>query len=381
MTAAFHANPEAGRPARLSERALARFGPDAGADPLRLLAACPLHAPTPMLRLDGLAADLGVRRVWWKDERERLGLTSFKALGGAYAVAKILERAFEDRHGRAPAPEELRSDAARAVAQALTVTAATDGNHGLSVAAGAMVFGLNCVIFVHKRVTAERRARIEAKGAEVRIVDGVFDDAVAEAARAAEAGGWTLVADTSADAEDLVCGDVQQGYGVLCDEIDRQLDAAGAAPSHVFIQAGVGGLAAAVIAGLAARRGADRPTGVCVEPEAAPALFGSMRAGRAVRADDAGGTAMEMLDCYEPAALAFEALGASADVFMTVDDETARDATALLTGVDPAIGATETAAAGLAGLIAALDDPEARELCGLGADSEIVLIGSEGPVA
>ena len=380
MTAAFLANPEAARPARLSERALARFGPDAAADPLRLLAACPLHAPTPLLRLDGLAAELGVRRVWWKDERERLGLTSFKALGGAYAVAKILERAFEDRHGRAPAPEELRSNDARDLAKDLTVTAATDGNHGLSVAAGARVFGLNCVIFVHKRVTPERRTRIEAKGADVRVVDGVFDDAVAEAARAAEAGGWVLVADTSTDADDRVCGDVQQGYGVMCDEIDRLLDAAGAAPSHVFVQAGVGGLAAAVIAGLAARRGADRPLGVCVEPEAAPALFGSMRAGRAVRAADAGGTAMEMLDCYQPSALAFEALTASADVFMTVGDDRARAAVAMLAGGDPAIGATETAAAGLAGLIAALDDPDARRACGLSRDSEVVLTGTEGPV-
>lgn len=360
----------------------ARFGKTAIEAPMRMLKACPVHAETDLLELSGLADELGVKRIWWKDERTRMRLNSFKALGGAYAVARQLEAKVTRSLKSAPEPKALIGGAASAIAENMTVTCATDGNHGLSVAAGAHVFAMKCVIFVHKRVPDWRIRRIEAKGAEVRVVDGLFDDAVAEAERMAREEGWILVADTSEQAEDEISGDVIQGYSVLADEIDRQLADKKASPSHLFVQSGVGGLAAAVIAGMRSRHGDKAPFSVCVDPEKAPALFESFRAAKPVRAPDAGGTAMEMLDCYAPSALAFEALKRTANAFMTVSDETASNAVELLSrahGEDPEIAASETAAAGLAALMTALGDEEMRERCGLDSRSEIVLIGTEAP--
>lgn len=360
----------------------ARFGVKAVETPRRMLEACPVDAETPMLELSGLASSLGVKRIWWKDERARMRLNSFKALGGAYAVARQLEAKVTRALKSTPEPKALIGGAANAIAQDMTVTAATDGNHGLSVAAGARIFAMKCVIFVHKRVEQERIARIEAKGAEVRVVDGVFDDAVAEAERMAREEGWILVADTSPQPEDEISGDVIQGYSVLCDEIHTQLEDEKAKPSHLFAQAGVGGMAAAVIAGMRARRGEDAPFSICVEPERAPAVFGSIKAGEPVRAPDAGGTAMEMLDCYAPSGLAFEALKRTANAFLTVSEESAKEAVRMLAepeGDDPVIEATETAAAGLAGLLTVLDDEDLREQCGIDDSSEIVLIGTEAP--
>ncbi len=374
-------NPAAARPAVLSKRALARFTAAAAAHPLEALAHCPAHAETSLIALDGLAQRLGVARIWFKDERGRMGLGSFKALGGAYAVMRLLEEALACELGRAPTPEELMGETARRIARTLTVTAATDGNHGLSVAAGARVFGLNGVIFVHARVGPERIARIEAEGAEVRVVDGLFDDAVAAAREAGARDGWAVIGDTALDPDDAHSGEVVQGYAALAHELDGQLDGAGAEPSHVFIQAGVGGLAAAVFAALALQRGPQRPTAVCVEPETAPALFASFEAGEARRAPDAGPTSMEMLDCHAPSALAFETLSACADAFQTVTDARAEAAAALLAqpeGGDPALPCTPTAAAGLAGLIAALEDADAAARLSLSAESEVVLMGTEG---
>lgn len=361
----------------------ARFGLNAVEDPQRMLAACPVHAETDLLELSGLADALGVKRIWWKDERSRMRLNSFKALGGAYAVARQLQRRMTQALKSAPEPKALIGGAASSIAQDMTMTCATDGNHGLSVAAGAHIFGMRCVIFVHKRVPDWRIRRIEAKGAEVRVVDGVFDDAVREAERMAEEEGWILVADTSTHAEDQISGDVIQGYSQLADEIHRQLEEERASPSHLFVQSGVGGLAAAVIAGMAARRGEETPFSVCADPEKAPALFESFKAGEAVRAPDQGGTVMEMLDCYAPSALAFEALRRTAHAFMTVSDEAATRAVEMFAdpqGDDPKIEATETAAAGLAALMTVLEDDGMREQCGIDSGSEIVLIGTEAPV-
>ncbi|GGE39227.1 diaminopropionate ammonia-lyase [Marinicauda pacifica] len=359
----------------------ARFGLDAVKAPRRLLEACPVDAETPLIQLNGLASRLGVRRIWWKDESARMRLTSFKALGGVFAVARLLERRVAAALKSDPEPQALIGGAASSIAEDMTVTTATDGNHGLSVAAGAAIFKMKCVIFVHSRVEPHRIKRLEAKGAEVRVVPGVFDDAVAEAQRVAEREGWHLIADTSESLDDLASGDVVQGYSVLADELDRQLGEVGAEPSHVFCQAGVGGMAAAVIAGLKARREDDAPLGICVEPEAAPALFASLQAGRPQRAEDVGGSVMDMLDCHAPSRLAFEALARCAHAFMTVSDADAAKAVKLLAeghDEDPVIETSATAAAGLAGLVALLRDEELRKKAGLGAGSEIVLIGTEG---
>ena len=176
----------------------ASIGKDAHKTVLAYLQACPKHAETPLVGLPGLAANLGVNSIHIKDEGKRLGLVSFKALGGTYAVIRLVQRHAEDKLGRSIAPTELQSDAVRTVAQGITVTCATDGNHGRSVAAGARLFGCRCVIFCHAGVSEGRAASIASYGAEIVRTDGSYDDSVDEATRTADQQGWIVVSDTSA---------------------------------------------------------------------------------------------------------------------------------------------------------------------------------------
>src|SRR5690606_38502768 len=158
--------------------------------------------------------------------------------------------------GRPVGPEELGSDEVRAVARSMTFACATDGNHGRSVAQGAAQVGARAVIFVHAGVSAERVAAIARFGAEMVRVEGTYDESVAEAARVAEAEGWTVLSDTSWPGYEYVPGLVMQCYTAMVREILAELPEP---PTHVFLQAGVGGFAAAVAGHLAVALGARRP--------------------------------------------------------------------------------------------------------------------------
>ncbi|HET8995927.1 MAG TPA: pyridoxal-phosphate dependent enzyme, partial [Acetobacteraceae bacterium] len=162
------------------------------------IATWPGYQPTPLRDLPRLAAGAGLAGLRLKDESGRFGLGSFKALGGAYAVAMLLLNELA-RTGVAAAAStaELTAGTHRAATQGMTVTCATDGNHGRAVAWGAQRFGARCVIFVHATVSQNRVDAIARYGAEVRRVPGTYDDAVREAARQAEANGWFVVSDTS----------------------------------------------------------------------------------------------------------------------------------------------------------------------------------------
>ena len=176
----------------------------------------------------------------YKDERNRFGLGSFKALGGAYAVANVLRHKVMAARGLAHVnSRELLSGAFKDIIAQATVTCATDGNHGRSVAWGAQLFGCPCVIYVHEHVSQGRRDAIARYGAEVREVKGNYDDAVKHAAATAAAEGWTVVSDTSYPGYCDIPLDVMHGYGVMAAEIVQQL-AGGPAPTHVVAQAGVG---------------------------------------------------------------------------------------------------------------------------------------------
>ncbi len=343
-----------------------------------LLSLCPAHKPTPLCRLPGLAASLGVGEIAVKDEGQRLGLKSFKALGGAYAVMRlVLERASEAL-GRPVHPRDLMSSSVRDIASNMTVACATDGNHGRSVAAGARLVGAPCVIFVHGGVSAERVAAIAAFGARIVRVDGGYDASVVEAARQADANGWTVVSDTSWDGYEEIPLTVMQGYTVMAGEAFDALDAP---PTHIFIQAGVGGVAAAVAAHAAAVHGQAAPKIIVVEPERAACLFASAKAGRLTHAPHDEATIMGMLECHEPSPIAWEILAHLAVGFVTLPDEAAIDAMRRLARKlpgDPAIVAGESGGAGLAGLVACLADPAARDALGLGATSRILLFNTEG---
>ncbi|HYH22911.1 MAG TPA: diaminopropionate ammonia-lyase [Azospirillum sp.] len=347
----------------------------------REIAAWPGYAPTPLVDLPGLAAAAGVASLRYKDEGGRFGLGSFKALGGAYAVFRLLAGEVARRTGGpAPSASELLSGAHRAIVSTITVTCATDGNHGRSVAWGARTFGCGCVIYVHATVSERRRAAIAAYDATVVRTPGNYDDAVRRAGADAAANGWLVVSDTSYEGYMDVPRDVMQGYTVMVQEAVEQWPP-DERPTHIFIQAGVGGLAAAVCGHLWELWGAERPRLVVVEPDKAACLFESARAGRPVAVHGDLDTIMAGLACGEVSLLAWAILGPGADDFMTVTDAAAKDAMRRLAdgaGGDRPVVAGESAAAGLAGLLGALADPAARAALGLGADSRVLLFGSEG---
>jgi diaminopropionate ammonia-lyase len=357
---------------------LAALGRDGRRRAEELLSLCPSHRPTPLHRLTDLAASCGVAEIAVKDEGRRLGLGSFKALGGAYAVMRLVLEEASGALGRPIHPRDLMSDDVGAVAAGMTVACATDGNHGRSVAAGARLVGSPCVIFVHGGVSAERVAAIAAYGARIERVDGGYDDSVAEAARQSQAQGWTVVSDTSWGGCEDIPLTVMQGYTVMAGEAFDALDAP---PTHVFIQAGVGGVAAAVAAHALAVHGGDAPKIVVVEPERAACLFASARAGRLTTAPHGEATIMGMLECHEPSPIAWEILHAFAAAFATLPEEAAVDAMRRLARPqpgDPAIVAGESGCVGLAGLRACLRDAEARDALGLGRASRILLFNTEG---
>lgn len=325
------------------------------------IAAWPGYAPTPLVALPGLAAALGIDFAAWKDESGRFGLGSFKALGGAYAVDRLVAG-----HGGGPG--------------GLTFAAATDGNHGRSVAWGARRRGANAVIFIPGSCSPAREAAIAAFGARVVRVAGGHSEAVDACARAAREHGWIVVADTAEDPADPVPALVASGYSVTVGEALDQWSAPGP-PTHVFAQAGVGALAAAVCETLRARRIAPAPRVVVVEPEGAACLLASLRAGGPASAPPPVRSVMAGLDCGRASAQAWRVLGRAAFAFATVDDGGVGPAMRLLARSpygDPPIVAGESAVAGLIALAGATADREARRALALDRRSRVLLFGTEG---
>jgi diaminopropionate ammonia-lyase len=336
------------------------------------------NAPTPLQALPGLAAELGIAALHVKDEGRRLGLGSFKALGGAYAVIRLVVEEAQRRLGHAVDFADLRQPEVRAIAETMTFACATDGNHGRSVAQGAQLVGAKAAIFVHGGVSDARVAAIARFGAEMIRVAGTYDDSVVEAARVAAGRGWTVVSDTSWEGYERIPGLVMQGYTVLVREALRQLPTP---PTHVFVQAGVGGVAAAVSAHLALVLGEARPVFTVVDPARAACIVAAAKAGHPVRIDHGEPTVMAMLECYDPSPLALRVLYRVADAFMTVEDHEAVAAMNRLArpvSGDPAIVAGESGCAGLAGALVALRDPAKRDALKLDATSRIWVINTEG---
>ncbi|MBZ9658538.1 diaminopropionate ammonia-lyase [Mesorhizobium sp. ESP-6-4] len=351
----------------------------AGADEAeRFLAARDNHAETPLHALPALAGELGIGALHVKDEGKRLGLGSFKALGGAYAVMHLVLEQAGRQLGRAVAVEDLHKPEVKAMAGQMTFACATDGNHGRSVAQGAGLVGARSVIFVHSGVSNERVAAIARFGAEMVRVAGDYDQSVREAARVAAERGWTVVSDTSWPGYERIPGLVMQGYTVIVREALKRLPEP---PTHVFLQAGVGGFAAAVGGHLAIMLGEDRPKAIVVEPTRAACVYETAKAGRPVTIAHSEPTVMAMLECYEPSLVAWRVLSRIGDAFMTVDEE---DAVAVMnrlarpSGNDPAIVSGESGGAGLAGLIRAAADKTMRAALGLDGNSRALIINSEG---
>jgi diaminopropionate ammonia-lyase len=331
----------------------------------------PGYQPTPLLTLPAIA-DVGVVRI--KDEGSRFGLGSFKALGGAYALANLLTAELARRNVASSAtPADLMDGRYRDATQAITVTCATDGNHGRSVAWGAERFHCRCVIFVHETVSQGRVDAIARFGAQVVRVSGNYDDAVREAARQALAQEWFVVSDTSYPGYTEIPRDVMQGYRLMADEAADHWS--GAPPTHVFIQAGVGGAAAAVSVQMRVRF-APAPLLVVVEPDRAACLLASARAGAPTVVQGDLETVMAGLACGEPSLLAWQELERAAFAFMSIPDEAAISCLRWLVAEGHQIG--ESGVAGLAGLLLAAGNPAAREKLRLDRGSRVLLFGTEG---
>ncbi|MFL5289253.1 MAG: diaminopropionate ammonia-lyase [Rhodopila sp.] len=332
------------------------------------------YAPTPLRDLEEMAASARVVALRIKDESERFGLGSFKALGGAYAVATLLSAELSRRGvAHAPDAEALSDGRYQDVTGTITVTCATDGNHGRSVAWGARRFHCNCVIFVHEGVSQGRRDAIAAFGAEVVQVKGTYDDAVREAGRRAASEHWFVVSDTSYPGYTETPREVMQGYRLMADEAVDQWS--GPPPTHVFIQAGVGGAAAAVSVQMRTRFD-PAPRLVVVEPELAACLLASARQGIPVAVPGDLDTIMAGLACGEPSLLAWQELERAAAAFMAIPDAAAIDSLSLLADAGLAIG--ESGVAGVAGFLLAAGDRNARAALGMDAESRILCFGTEG---
>ncbi len=379
------ANPQSRHGRSLSAGARAVVAPARCAAAQREISAWPGFAPTPLADLPGLSAAAGIARIAVKDEGARFGLGSFKALGGAYAVLCQIKARIAAMSGTQVSSADILAGKHKAVVRAMTVCCATDGNHGRSVAWGARMFGAACVIYIHEHVSQGRADAIAAFGAEVRRVAGTYDDSVRQAAAEAAAQGWTVISDTSYEGYMDIPRDVMAGYSVMADEALEQwrgpADAPAPAPSHVFVQAGVGGVAAAVCARCDHALGAKRPRFVAVEPERAACLFASVREGRAASIGGDLDTIMAGLAAGDTSLLAWDVLSEGADDFLIVSDDSAAAAMRLLAGGvagDPPLVAGESAVAGLAGLLGALARPEVAAALELGPDSRVLLFLTEG---
>jgi diaminopropionate ammonia-lyase len=330
-------------------------GPSAVLDEAGYQAACaaitgwPGYAPTPLVALPALAAEAGVASLHLKDESPRFGLASFKALGGAYAVARQVAL-----HG-----------------PGITVACATDGNHGRSVAWGAALAGCRAVIFVHETVSEARAQAIAGYGAEVRRTQGNYDDSVRIAAETAAREGWTVVSDTSYPRYTDIPTDVMQGYRVM---VAEALAAMPAPPTHILIQGGVGGVAAAVTAQAAIDAPAARV--IVAEPDRAACLLASARAGRPTAVTGALDTIMAGLACGEPSLLAWAELDRNAFAFGCVPDDDVAPLMRRLAGLGVVAG--ESAVAGLALLLRMAADPVARAAVGLDAHARVLAFSTEG---
>lgn len=316
----------------------------------RLLSMCPAHVPTPLLDLPALAARVGVAQLLVKDERARMGLGSFKALGAAHAIAQEAAAGVQGDNW------------ARALTGQTYITASA-GNHGLSVAAGARLFGARAVIVLSEAVPDSFAARLHAMGAQVMRIGATYEASMEAAERTARDHGWTLLSDSSWPGYTQLPLRVMEGYLQLAAEVAAQVQVA---PTHVLLQAGVGGLAAAVAAHTR-RVWGDAPQVIVAEPEAAPALTESIRAGQLVRTDGPL-SAMGRLDCKTPSMIALNGLARDADLFVTItENEAAIGATIL---AEHGLRTTPSGGAALAALLAGL---------GPGPEARVLAILSEGP--
>ncbi len=317
---------------------------------------------TPLRRLPGLAARAGIGDILVKDESARFGLNAFKVVGVTYALDRLLG--------------DGRLGATRAV------VCASSGNHGRAVARAARDRGLAARVYVPHGTVAARIDAIAGEGAEVVVSEGDYESAVREAAREAEERGSAMISDTGWPGYENIPRLIMAGYTRLLDEAATEWG--GTPPDVVFVQAGVGGLAAAIASWFSFRYGPDRPFAVACEASAAPCLMESIRAGTPVSLDGPLDTEMAGLRCAEISGAVWPGISRIFDACVAVDDArsaaTTRRLARPLPG-DPAVVAGASGACGLACLLAVLEEAAlrpVREAGGLNRSSRALVFNTEG---
>lgn len=327
---------------------------------------------TPLVELSDLAKQSGVARLCYKNEHHRFSLKSFKALGGAYAVANLLIEKLKEK-GISANSNDLLKGKYKDITSKITVSCATDGNHGKSVAWGASIFGCNCEIFIHSHVSVQREKEIAKYGAKVNRIDGNYDDSVREAALTASKYGYFTVSDTSYEGYTEVPKDVMQGYTVMVDEALRQMKDK---PTHVFLQGGVGGMAAAVVSFMVETYGEKSPIFVMIEPTNADCLLQSAKNGKPTIVHGDLETVMAGLSCGEVSLIAWEILKDRTKAFFSIPDEPIAEVMQYLASKKEIAG--ESAVAGLAGYLIVANDEEYKKTLQIDENSKILFFGTEG---
>lgn len=346
----------------------------------------PQYSVTPLTRLTNLASYLGLKRLYVKDESYRFGLNAFKVLGGSYAIAKYISKELGRDVSEVPysvlTSEKLREEFGQA-----TFFSATDGNHGRGVAWAANRLGQKCVIRMPKGTTQTRLENIAKENATVTIEDMNYDECVRLAAGEAEkTPRGIIVQDTAWDGYEEIPTWIMQGYGTLATEADEQLAADGARPTHIFIQAGVGSLAGAVIGYFANRFKEDPPVMVVVEAGAADCLYRSALKGDGSRIDVTGDmlTIMAGLACGEANTVSWDILRNHADAFVSCPDWVSANGCRIYGAPmrgDTQVISGESGSVTMGLVHALMTKPEYKELkeaLKLDENSEVLLVSSEG---
>ena len=343
----------------------------------------PDYTPTPLVKLAHLADMLRVSKIWIKDESHRFGLNAFKVLGASHGLAYLIaqrlkmnaqELFFDLLH--APSAKEKLADT--------TFVTATDGNHGRAVAWAAQQLGCNAVVYLPKGTSTARYEAIKSHGAQTLIIDGTYDDAVQQAVEQAQKQGWILLQDTAREGYEEIPLKIMQGYLTILHEALEQLE--GEIPTHVFVQCGVGSLAAASQAYLFELFGDERPLFAVVEPTRAACFYEPMATHKRTpkKLSSNLNTIMAGLACGEPSTLAWKILRDYADVFVACPDYVAMRGMRILGNPlqgDERIISGESGAVTLGLLTTVLAQASCRKIAkalSLDETSKVLLLSTEG---
>lgn len=340
---------------------------------LDFLSFCPKHAPTPIIESASLASQHNFQQLWIKDETNRMGLGSFKALGGIYAVARILQERAASCLGRGVMATELLDPELQTLASKIRFVTASAGNHGISVATGARIFGAGATIVLANNVPREFADRLRQIPCSAVWHGDNYEESVAHAIEISKETGNILLADGSWEGYTYFPSMVMAGYTVIPEECMDYFASINAWPTHIFLQAGVGGFAAAFTAHVR-KYWPVQPILIVVEPNAAPCLIKSVYHGKLTTVQ--GPTSiMGRLDCKQASLIAFNELLNGADMFSEISDEESKlgKINAHIAG----IASTESGAAGLAALLIAADSAEIRKTIGLQTNSRCLVVMSE----